>query len=464
MTLTADWTALLALAVVLLALLLSATSARAQVEPKPFHDFAPTPPMGWNSWDSYGSSVRESEVRANAEWMAEHLKQHGWQYVVVDIRWYVENPWNRPYNQENPVFSYDEFGRLTPPANRFPSAANGRGFKPLADDIHAMGLKFGVHLMRGMNKQIHAANLPIADSEFRTGDVEITDEGAPWLRDNYGLAKTPAAQAYYDSIFKLLAEWGVDYVKIDDLSRPYNEGEIEMIRNAIDKTGRPIVFSTSPGATPLAAGEHVANHANLWRITDDLWDKWEDVEVMFDRVHEWTPYRGKGHWPDADMLPLGRLAIRGERGEPNRQSNLTPDEQRTLMSLWCIARSPLMMGGDLPSISETDDELTRSLLTNPEVLAVNQQSTDNRQLLQEGETVVWVAAAPNEPEAAYVGLFNLGDTEREVAVAIADLNLGERVAVRDLWEQQEAGEADGALRWTLPAHGSALLKVTRTQP
>ena len=389
-----------------------------------FSDWSTTPPMGWNSWDSYGSSVVESEVRANADYMASNLLEHGWEYVVVDIRWYVSNENNHSYNQSNPIYNYDANGRLLPAVNRFPSANGGGagnlGFKPLADHLHSLGLKFGIHLMRGINQDIWEADLPIADSTYTTRDIQrntwnsgAVDTGATWLHDNYGMEQSAAAQAYYDSMFKQYASWGIDYVKIDDMLRDfahpndsYYADEIEMVREAIDKTGRPMVLSLSPGAAPLAQAEHLGDHANLWRITDDLWDNWGNVYDMFSRAHEWTPHRGDGRWPDNDMLPLGRIGIRGHVGI-DRMSNLTHDEQRTLMSLWTISRSPLMFGGDLPS----NDAFTTSLITNPEVIAVNQHSSNNRQLFRTADKVAWIADAPNGGK--YLAVFNLNEATGE---------------------------------------------------
>ena len=178
----------------------------------------------------------------------------------------------------------------------------------------------------------------------------IETNGAKWLADMHGITKSDAGQAYYDSLFQLYADWGVDFVKVDDLdttSGVYYRDEIDMIRAAIDKTGRPIVLSVSPGPVPLSAAEHIAANANMWRVANDFWDRWIDIVPQFERLNKWTPYRSAGHWPDADMLPLGRIAIRGEVGT-DRLSKFTHDEQRTLMTLWCIARSPLIFGGDLP--------------------------------------------------------------------------------------------------------------------
>ncbi len=444
-------------------ILLGPASLIHAAEPTSSPDFwawAQTPPMGWNSWDCYGPTVTEVEVKANADYMAQHLKSHGWQYVVVDIRWFVENTKAHGYNQRDPRYVMDEYGRFLPAVNRFPSAADGRGFKPLADYIHRQGLKFGIHVMRGIPVEAVKKNTPILGSTARAADIHSTEQQSPWLRDMYTIvADRPGAQEYYDSIFKLYASWEIDYIKIDDLSRPYHRAEIELIRKAIDTCGRPIVLSTSPGATPLEAAEHVMMHANLWRISDDFWDRWVDIEEMFGRCRNWAPYSGPGHWPDADMLPLGRISIRGERGN-DRRTRLTEDEQITLMTLWSIFRSPLMFGGDLPS----NDDFTLSLLTNDEVLAVNQHSTNNRELFARDGSIAWTADVPDSKDK-YVALFNTRDTGDSaniapVKVLFETIGLQGRCAVRDLWEKKDLGAYSGEFGAVIPAHGAGLYRIS----
>jgi len=360
--------------------------------------------MGWNSWDCFGPTVTEDEVKANADYMSIYLKEYGWQYIVVDIRWYVQNDKAHGYNQKDPIIDMDEYGRLTPAVNRFPSAAGGKGFKPLADYIHSQGLKFGIHIMRGIPKLAVEKNTPVLGSDVTAQDIYNTKQLCLWLGDMYTVdAAKPGAQEYYNSLFALYAAWGVDFIKIDDLSRPYHQDEIELIRKAIDQCGRPIVLSTSPGETPIASAAHVSTHANMWRIIDDFWDNWSQLNVHFALFEKWIPYMGPGHWPDGDMLPLGRIGIRAERGD-NRMSMLTRDEQYTLMSLFIICRSPLMFGGNLPD----NDEFTNQLLTNQEALAVLQNSTNNRLLFNDGEKIAWAADAPDSGDK-YVALFYSSD-------------------------------------------------------
>ncbi len=394
-------------------LLLCATVAcvaSGQEEPA-YWKFAKTPPMGWNSWDIFGTTVTEQQAEEQADAMAKHLLPVGYDILTVDIQWYEPNSVGHVY-KPGAELEMDAYGRLVPGRKKFPSAAGGKGFKPLADYVHSKGLRFGIHIMRGIPRQAVDRNTPVLGTNAHAADVAITSSTCPWNPDMYGVdATTPAGQAYYDSIFALYAAWGVDYVKVDDISRPYNDvqkAEIQAIRRAIDKTGRPIVLSLSPGATPLSAGEHVSRHANLWRITDDFWDRWGLLREMFERVHVWEPYRRPGAWPDADMIPLGVV----EFGRPTK---FTRHEQYTLMSLWSIARSPLIFGGDMTKL----DEFTLKMLTNREVLAVNQHSTNNRQVSREKNLIVWAADVPGTADK-YVALFNAQSKDDTLDFAHAD--------------------------------------------
>ena len=380
-------------------IMISASTVLAQTK-KDYHTWANTPPMGWNSWDCFGTQITESQAKEQADYMATNLKKHGWEYLVVDIQWYEQNSKGYDYAKDA-VLTMDEFSRLIPAPKKFPSALNGYGFKTLADYIHSKGLKFGIHMMRGIPRQAVKLNTPIKGTTARAADIADTKSTCGWNYDMYGVDMTkPGAQEYYNSLMELVALWGVDFIKVDDLSRPYHQPEVEAIRKAIEKTGRKIVFSTSPGETPLTAGPSINQNANMWRISDDFWDNWKALLEQFKRLDDWTPYRLTGSWPDADMLPLGMLQL-------GRKTNFTTDEQYSLMSLWSIARSPLMHGGDMTKT----DSLTLSLLTNDEVLAVNQHSENNRQLFRtEDGLIAWVADVPGSKDK-YLALFNTRDKE-----------------------------------------------------
>lgn len=372
---------------------------------KKFHDWAATPPMGWNSWDCYGPTVTEAEVKANADYMAKYLKPYGWDYIVVDIRWYVGNDKAHGYNEKDPDYVLDQYGRFLPAVNRFPSAAGGKGFKPLADYLHKKGLKFGIHIMRGIPVIAVKQNLPIKGTNVTARDIYSDKNQCSWLRDMYTVVPgKPGAQEYYNSLFELYASWGLDFVKIDDLSSPiYFEEEINMIRKAIDRTGRKIVLSTSPGETPIAHADHVQKNANMWRTVGDFWDSWQQLKEHFEVFERWNKWRSYGAYPDGDMLPMGKIGIRAERGNP-RMTNFTPDEQYTLMTLWSIFKSPLMFGGNLPD----NDPFTLSLLTNKKVLKVLNESINNKPLFTDENKAAWIADEPGTG-AKYLAVFNTTD-------------------------------------------------------
>ena len=415
---------------------------------------APTPPMGWNSWDSYGTTVTEAEVRANADYMAQRLKQHGWQYVVIDIQWSEPNAQAHGY-RPGAQLAMDEYGRLVPAVNRFPSSAGGRGFRPLADYIHGLGLRFGIHIMRGIPRQAVKANLPVFGSQARAGAIADTASICPWNTDMYGVdLSRPGAQDYYDSILKLYADWGVDYIKADDIARPAHREEIAALHRAIGKTGRPIVLSLSPGPAMIKDVAFLQQNANMWRISDDFWDDWKALRLNFILMSIWSGVGRPGAWPDADMLPLGRIGIRAERGEP-RMTRFTRDEQRTLISLWSIAQAPLMFGGDLPS----NDDFTLSLISNDEVLAVDQRGAHGGAFAEGGDSVVWTADGPGANEK-YVAVFNVGEAGPiDVRVAWAALKLPERCVVRDLWTRKDIGAIPGGYTFRAGPHGSGIYKI-----
>ncbi len=416
---------------------------------------AATPPMGWNSWDCYGTTVTEAEVKANADYMAQHLKGHGWQYVVVDIQWSETNPKAHGY-RPGAQLAMDANGRLIPAVNRFPSSADGRGFRPLADYVHGLGLRFGIHIMRGIPRQAVKANLPVAGSRAHAADIADTASICPWNNDMYGVdVRRPGGQDYYDSLLKLYAAWGVDFIKADDIARPAHRGEIAALHQAIAKTGRPIVLSLSPGPAMVRDAAFLQQNANMWRISDDFWDDWKALRLNFILMSLWSGMGRPGAWPDADMLPLGHIGLRAERGD-DRMTRFTRDEQRTLISLWSIAQSPLMFGGDLPG----NDEFTLSLLTNDEVLAVDQHGAHGSAFAEGGDSVVWTAAAPR-PGARYVAVFNVGDTRpADIQVAWASLGLPEKCALRDLWEQRDMGVFSGQHTFQVAPHASGLYRVT----
>ncbi len=416
--------------------------------------YALTPPMGWNSYDYYDTSVTEAQVRANAQVMAEKLRPFGWEYVVVDIQWYAHRPGSmREQFQYIPfgVLEMDEYSRLLPDPERFPSSAGGRGFAPLAEYVHGLGLKFGIHIMRGIPRAAAHAHGKIKGTALTADPSSV----CRWNPDMYGLRDGEAGQAYYDSIIELYASWGVDFIKCDDICNTDNlvehsprayarKHEVEMLSRAIAKAGRPMVLSLSPGPAVVEQAWHYQKHANMWRITDDFWDDWRLLKAMFRRCELWQDHAAPGCWPDCDMLPLGRL---GKGFGQERSTRFTPDEQRTMMTLWCIFGSPLMTGAELTKL---DDE-TLSLLTAREVLAM--LPCKARQVLRDEEKAVWTASDP-ETGTRYAALFNLSDAPARVGASWEELSLPAAPGT-ELWTGEALPLREGGLSACLPPHACA---------
>lgn len=421
--------------------------------------FAITPPMGWNSYDYYDTTVNEEQVKANALYMAEHLKEFGWEYIVIDIEWYgYDTGSQRERYQYIPFWKLemDEYSRLLPCVQKFPSAKDGKGFQPLAEFIHNLGLKFGIHIMRGIPRNAAHAHMKILGTDRTANEIADPANICLWNPDMYGIRPdAEGAQEYYDSLFELYAQWGVDFVKCDDICRmdmPSAKKEIEMLYKAIQKCKRPIVLSLSPGPAKIEEAWHYETYANMWRITDDFWDKWELLLPMFERCELWQSHVQEGCFPDCDMLTLGRL---GKGFGHEWQCNFTKEEQITMLTLWCIFRSPLMIGTDLTLL----DSWTKNLLTNREVLGLLSHSAGARQIQRDEKKVVWCSKDTKE-NASYLAIFNLEAKEAEISIpweAICQYGIF-RSNGKELWSG-EMTELQAKELISIPAHGAKLFKV-----
>lgn len=429
------------------------------------NSFAKFPPMGWNSYDYYDTTVDEASVRANAAYMAKNLKSYGWEYIIVDIEWYSHKPGSlREQFQYIPFaeVEMDEYSRLLPDPERFPSSIDGAGFKPLADYLHSLGLKFGIHIMRGIPRIAAHLHTKIKGCDVTADMAADPSSICKWNPDMYGLRNSPAGQAYYDSLLELYASWGVDFIKCDDICNTDNQSrfpdnaysachEVEMLANAIQKCRRPIVLSLSPGPALIDQAWHYEKYANMWRITDDLWDDWRMVKNMFYRCELWQNHVSEGCYPDCDMLPLG---IIGKGFKDERASRLTREEQCTLMSLWCIFGSPLMLGAEMTKM----DDWLFSLLTNQEVLALLDPDCRAKQVCRDEQQAVWFAENKKNGNK-YVALFNLSDEVREVSVQLEDLGLeASELSLTELWTNVCAS-CKASLKVQLPVHGCELYKI-----
>lgn len=423
---------------------------------------APRPPMGWNSWDAYGLTITEPQFRDDVNVLATTLKPFGWEYAVIDEGWFLKNPHDL-HSSAKVVYELDANGRYNPVPDRFPSAlVNGTnlGFKALGEYVHSQGLKFGIHIVRGIPRESVAQNLPVARSKFHAQDVADTTDACPWDPTNWGVRDSPAGQAWYDSLLAQYSSWGVDYLKVDCISdHPYKLAEIRMLHRAIVKSGRSIVLSLSPGPTSPGIVNEIKPYAQMWRISDDIWDVWKNpkafprsVADQFELAAGWAPYASPGSWPDADMLPIGYLGPEPGNGKA-RNSLLTLDEQKTMITLWSMMRSPLILGANLTKL----DAATTELITNRDVLDVDQYAHDQRQVTVQDGVVVWTSSGKGNTR--YLALFNLGERENTVKRSYAFYNLpAGTYGSRELWSHQDRGRSDG-VNLTLPPHGCVLLEL-----
>ena len=407
-------------------------------------------PMGWNSWDCYGASVTEETVKKNADFMAKYLKEYGWEYIVVDIQWYEPTATTHEYHPFTEL-CMDEYSRLIPAPNRFPSSAGGKGFAPLAEYIHSLGLKFGIHIMRGIPRQAVHQNGKIKGTERTAREIAKTASICRWNTDMYGLdPEKEGARAYYDSLFELYASWGVDFVKCDDIARelPHEEAELIMLSDALKSCGRDMVLSLSPGPALPEKAELYKQTANMWRITDDFWDQWELLYDMFSRAERWCTHTGAGNYPDADMLPIGPLR---QDYDQKDWTKFTENEQITMMTLWCIFRSPLMIGGEMTGF----DDFTMSLVTNRDILTMHRDARHSHQVFRKEidgvEHILWTAVSARGGQ--YVAVFNAGEKESEIKIPLVDLEIYDQISGKELWSGQEV-QAEENLTVKLESHGA----------
>ncbi len=412
-----------------------------------------TAPMGWNSWDCYGASVDEETVRKNAAFMAKNLKKYGFEYIVVDIQWYEPKAKNHEYNKFAEL-CMDGYSRLIPSVKRFPSSKDGHGFGPLAGYVHSLGLKFGIHIMRGIPRQAVAACTKLLGTDKTARDIAKTDSICMWNTDMYGIDPSKeGAKEYYDSIFKLYADWGVDFIKCDDIARemPKEETELILLSECLHGCGRDMVLSLSPGPALIGKASLYQQTADMWRITDDFWDKWELLYDMFSRTAAWADYVGAGCWPDADMLPIGPILQDYDRAN---RTKFTKDEQVTMLTLWSIFRSPLMIGGEMTGF----DDFTMSLLTNEEIHKMHSNSRFAHQVWRKQvnglEHVLW--AAVSSTGGYYLAVFNVSDKNSKIEIDLSDIELYEQVTALNLWSGEKYGKGKVSnITVPLKKHGAA---------
>jgi len=391
-------------------------------------DQAPKPPLGWNSFDSYGVYLHHEAAMKNIKAMAEKLKPHGYEYFVIDGGWYgefsLEEGTIYPKEKHAANVNFNEYGIYQPSKTYF-----HQGFKPIVDYAHELGLKIGLHLMRGIPRKAVELNLPVKNTNYRAKDIADVNSICVWNQQNYGIdVSKPGGQEYYDSVYAQVAEWKFDYVKVDDLSA-YPE-EIVAIADAIEKSGRIMIYSLSPGQAIHMPNLTYYKRANMLRITRDIWDRREDLNKAFEAWKKFQGIANKGFWPDLDMIPFGQLQLMSPgkssadektvalAGLGNtRFSNLTKAQMRTFITIRALAASPLMMGGDLPTL----DYYSLELITNREMLDCDQNGECGINIYEKDGIEVWITSQKNNPGKGWLGIFNRNESSKIIELTRENL-------------------------------------------
>jgi len=443
---------------------------------------APNPPLGWNSFDSYGVYLHEDAAMANLEAFAEKLKPFGYEYFVIDAGWFGEFELRPgtiyPAEKHARKMNFNEFGLLQPSETYFPN-----GLQPIIDRCHELGLRFGLHLMRGIPREVVRQNLPVQGTNYRAADIADTTSICNWNHQNYGIDMgKPGAQEFYNSLINQMAAWGVDFIKYDDLV-PFPE-EIKGIANAIDQCGRPIVFSLSPGGDVDPNHIDAFKRAHMLRVTPDIWDEQKGIDQCFDAWRKWSGKEEAGFWIDMDMIPFGQLQIMNpkpagvngdeskgelmkmmESGELekiellsgkgfNRWSEFSKDQMYTFITLRALAASPLMMGGDLPTL----DEFSLSLITHPEVLACNQNGIMGSLVHENGSLESWKTVKNNHPSEGWIGIFNRSSEAIETHYSEEILGIDpSEFNLTDVWADKALAPSESR---TVPANGVLFIKYS----
>jgi hypothetical protein len=399
------------------------------------------PLLGWSSWSSIRSSPTEAKIEAQAQAMSTTLKSHGYTYINMDDFWYL-----------NPSTTVDQYGRWVPDSSKFPDGIAG-----LASYIHGLGLKFGIYLTPGIPVAAVKQNTPIQGTSYHAQDIADTSKYE--TNYNYGSGimyyinySKPGAQEFVNSWANQLAGWGVDFLKIDGVG-DNDIGDIQAWNKALQQSGRQIYFHLSNSLDINNVNTWRAN-SNGWRISGDVecycstLVTWGSVSSRFNQAPKWVAWGGPGGWNDLDSLDVGN----------GSKDGLTNDERQSVMTLWSISAAPLYVGDDLTTL----DSYGQSLLTNDEVLAIDQSGVVGAPLVPNATTQVWRAYQSDGSYA--VALFNLGSTSATVTVNWGDLGFAGAASVRDLWSRSNLGNFSNSFSATLNSHASRLLKIIPASP
>ncbi len=421
----------------------SLVSCNQQQQPN-LAELAPTPPMGWNSFDSYGVYLYEEAAFENLEAFAEKLAPHGYEYFVIDAGWFGEYKLQKGSRFSAEKFARDvainKYGILQPSHVYFPN-----GFKPLIDRCHELGLKFGLHLMRGIPREAYRENTPIEGTPYFARDIADVADTCHWNNQNYGVnMDAPGAQEFYNSVVNEIASWGVDFIKYDDII-PHPD-EVEAVAKAVQQCDRPIVLSLSPGSDIDIANIDFFKKANMVRITHDIWDDQDGIDECFAAWRKWGGLEEPGFWIDMDMIPFGQLQLMSpphpdpsktiwEKGDPplcgegvQRWCRLSKAQMITFITMRALAASPLMMGGDLPSL----DEFSLKLLTNKEMIECNQNGVMGELVYDQNSIEIW-QAPEKETQNGWIGIFNRSEKPSTFQLSPEMVGLNADYAINNIW-------------------------------
>ena len=437
--------------------------------PRRIRELAPRPPLGWNSFDSYGVYLHEEAAMANLEAMAVKLKPFGYEYFVVDNGWFGEYklvPGTRYAAEKHAAdVRINEYGLLQPSKTYFPN-----GMKRLIDRAHGLGLKFGVHLMRGIPRKAVEQDVPIQGTKYTARQAANTASTCQWCHYNYGVnMEHPAGQAFLNSLVNQLAGWGIDLIKTDDLV-PFPD-EIEGFAKAIEQCGREMVLSLSPGGKYRMTALPYYRRGNMLRVTEDIWDRQSDLDKAFEAWRRWQGRECPGFWIDLDMIPFGQLQMMSPKehaiaggaklaGVGNkRMSELSQDQMRTFITQRAMAASPLMVGGDLPTL----DAFSLSLLTNREMLACDQNGVMGMLVWEKDGVEVWQTPERTTVGRGWLGIFNRTGKEQSVSLGAKELGLeaSRRYAVEGVWEAEKLVLGDAGRAWRVAANGVGFYRFAR---
>ncbi|MBN2610569.1 MAG: glycoside hydrolase family 27 protein [Bacteroidales bacterium] len=399
------------------------------------------PFLGWNSYDCYGTHINEKLTLENLDAFIQKLKPYGYEYFVIDAGWYryydlkPGEIW--PTDGDKMHLTMDEFGRFTPAPVYFPD-----GIKAIVDYAHKHGVKFGLHLMRGISREAVEKNLPIRGTKYFARDIANVNDTCNWSNLNYGInMDKPGAQEYYNSVVELLADWGVDFIKYDDIV--HKPREINAVADAIEKTGKKIVLSISPGDDINPEFYKTYQRADMIRISRDVWDLQEDIDISFERWEHIKPYADKGFWLDMDMIPFGHIRInypvtinklKSTRGYA-RMDYFSYSQKKTFITQRAMAASPLFMGGALIS----SPKIVFELITNEDMLACNQNGVTG-ELVTRVETYaekvdVWKTPHKTNENEGWIGIFNRNAYMELIKLDKQELGLSNSVYYNlyDIW-------------------------------